>query len=149
MPLCRSVKLWNSSTAASKPDHATFRHRFVIGPLCESDLCPGKSRLYYCCTCKWMFLVCGSRVAVLDEDGTPIAGEESLRRFKTFEQGPCRVLESFTSAVIHGEPLPATLRRKSNEPVRMAPRHVFARPLRPRPVLRVLTRLREDLGRSS
>ena len=144
-----SVNFWNSGEAAPKRDFEPLRHQFVIGPLCQSDLCLGKSRLYYCCKCKWMFLVCGSKVAVLDQHGEPIVGEESRRRFSTFEEGPCPVLKSFASAAVAGEAIRATLRRNLNESVRVASRHVSVRSLRPRPVLRVLTRLREDLGRPS
>jgi hypothetical protein len=148
LPLGITVKLWKSAAAQNR-DLETLRHQFVIGPLCESDLCPGKARLYYCYRCKWTFLVCGSKVAVLDEYGKPIIGEESLRRFHTFEEGPCPVLESFASAAVADNVLHPPLRRKSDESVDLASGHISPRPRRLRPVLRVLTGLREDLGRPS
>jgi hypothetical protein len=95
-----TVKFWESSAPALKRPSRSLRHEFVIGPLCDSNLSPGKARLYYCIKCKWSFLVCGSEVAVLDEDGSPLIGKESLRRFNTFEEGPCPVLEAFVSAAL-------------------------------------------------
>jgi hypothetical protein len=85
---------------------------------------------------------------VLDEYGKPIVGEESFRRFSTFEEGPCPVLESFASAAAAANAQPS-LRRKSDESVDLASGYISARPRRFRPVLRVLTGLREDLGRPS
>lgn len=75
-----------------------MRHHFVIGPLCDSELFRRKARLYYCVRCRWSFLVCGSKLVVLDQGGNPVAGDESLRRFATFAEGPCPVLEAFASA---------------------------------------------------
>jgi len=91
-----SVNFWKDRAAASERCSRIVRHEFVIGPLCDSNLCSGKAaRLYYCTECKWRLLVSGSRVAVLDEDGSPIAGEESIN---VFEENPCPVLEAFASA---------------------------------------------------
>ena len=117
LPLPISVKLWGSRAAASRRHNRTLRHEFVIGPLYDSNLSPGKARLYYCVKCKWSFLVSGSKVAVLGEDGSPLVGEESLRRFNTFEEGPCPVLEASASAAppdVGTFRLP--LRSKSDEP---------------------------------
>jgi len=51
-------------------------------------------------------MVCRSTVAVLDDDGSPLAGDESLRRFNTLAEGPCPVLEAFVSATLaHAEAL--------------------------------------------
>jgi hypothetical protein len=72
-----------------------MRHDLVIGPLCDSVLFGRKARLYYCIRCKWSFLVCGGKVALLDEGGNPLAGDRSLGRFGTFKEGPCPVLEAF------------------------------------------------------
>jgi len=71
-----------------------MRHEFVIGPLCDSALFERKAKLYYCIQCKWSFLVCESKVEVLDEGGNPLAGDEISGRFGTFEEGPCPVLEA-------------------------------------------------------
>jgi hypothetical protein len=127
--------------AASRRHDVSLRHEFVIGPLCESDLCPGKkARLYYCIRCKWNFLVCGSKVAVLDEHGNPLLGDESLRRFDTFEGGPCPVLEEFASGAL-------LLPRKSEKHDDFATKNVSTRfgPLRP--LLRIIDCVREDSGR--
>jgi len=93
------VKIWKDRAGASKRCNMSMRHEFAIGPLCDSDLCPGKkARLYYCIECEWRLLVSGSRVAVLNEDGSLITGEESLRRFNNSEDDPCPVLEAFALA---------------------------------------------------
>ena len=139
------MSLWKSrSTPLERP--RDLRHQFVIGPLCNNSLSSDKARLYYCLKCKWMFLVCGRNVAVLDECGEPIVVEESLRRFHTFEEGPCPVLKSFAAAAaaVAANPLPL-LRRTSDECVDLASSYISPRPRRIRPVLRVLTGLREDL----
>ena len=148
MPLELSMKLWDRHAAAISRRHPNSRHAFVIGPLCSINPSTRKARLYYCRLCKWSFLVCGSKVAVLDEDGKPLVGEESLRRFSTFEEGPCPVLESFASvAVADAGRSRFSFRRKYNELSNLASRHFPTRPVRPRPGLRALNRLRENLGR--
>jgi hypothetical protein len=90
------------SPSTAGPRSMATRHEFVIGPRCQHAAFKQETRLYYCIHCKWRFLVCGSQVAVLDEDGTPLVGQESLQRFKTFEEGPCSVLEAFASAALFG-----------------------------------------------
>ena len=138
--LVSGVKFWKSHAAALTRHDSNLRHEFVIGPLCDSDLCPGKkARLYYCIRCNERFLVSGSRVAVLNEDGTPIVGEESLRRFNTFGEGPCTVLEVFASADLSST-------REFDEPGNRVARSLPAWSDHPRPLLRVLTRAREGLG---
>jgi hypothetical protein len=128
-----------------------LRHDFVIGPQRHSDLFGRPARLYYCVRCKSSFLVCGSKVAVLDEDEVPITGEESLRRFNTFGEGPCPVLEAFVSAVTaRAEALGPPSRSKYDEPGSVAPAAPIHMPpwtARPRPSLRLLTRIREDFVR--
>jgi hypothetical protein len=74
-----------------------MQHEFVIGPLCDSELFGRKARLYYCSRCKWSFLVCGSKVAVLDEGGNRLARDDSFRRFDALEESPCPVLEALAS----------------------------------------------------
>ena len=90
------MKLWAALSDALDWRETTMRHEFVIGPLCDSALFGRKARLYYCVQCKWSFLVCGSKFAVLDESGSRSNGDESSRRFVTFEK-PCPVLEAFAS----------------------------------------------------
>lgn len=70
-----------------------LRHTFAIGPLCDTYLFKRRARLYYCARCSWSFLVSGSAAAVIDAEGRPLAGEEAAKRFQSFENGPCPVLE--------------------------------------------------------
>jgi hypothetical protein len=86
----------------------TLSHNFVIGPLSEYGPLRQTGRLYYCTHCKWSFLVCGRKVAVLDDDGQAITGEESLRRFQTFVAGPCPVLETLMSDAFFGPVVPVS-----------------------------------------
>jgi hypothetical protein len=142
------VKLWQNHAAANSPRRIDSRHEFVIGPLCDSNLASPKARLYYCMRCKWSFLVSGSKVAMRDEDGEPLADEESFRRFRTFEEGPCPVLEAFAALALAAmDESPLSFRRKYNESDDLAPRHFSAWLGRPRPLFRVFSRLREGLGR--
>ena len=90
------MKLWRKRVYPERCDRS-LRHEFVIGPRCDSSLFAEKARVYYCVRCRWNFLVCRSRVAVLDERGNPLTGTESSDRFNTFEEGPCPVLEALTS----------------------------------------------------
>jgi hypothetical protein len=90
------MKLWKARSGALEWREKTVQHEFVIGPLCDSALFGRKARLYYCVQCKWSFLVCGSKFAVLDESGNRFNGDESSRRSVTFEK-PCPVLEAFAS----------------------------------------------------
>jgi hypothetical protein len=136
---------------SSSQNGLRLRHDFVIGPQRHSHLFGRAARLYYCVRCKSSFLVCGSKVAVLDEDELPITGEESLRRFNTFGEGPCPVLEAFVSAVMaRAEALRPPSRGKRVEPASLAPAALVRMPAwsaRPRPSLRLLTRMRESFGR--
>ena len=145
--LCEFMKFWtNHSSGLGRRSTAT-RHEFVIGPLCKHAVFQEKARLYYCIRCKWSFLVCGSRVAVLDEEGSSLVGKDSLCRFETFEEGPCPVLEAFVSAgSFDPGPFQAHFRRKCDESSHLAPHYVRSWSGRSRPVLRVLSRVREDLG---
>src|ERR1700693_5560401 len=123
------MKLWKDSAAATSRHRLSSRHEFVIGPLCDTSLTSRKARLYYCRLCEWRFLVCGSKVAVLDEDGNPLVGEESFRRFGTFEEGPCPVLEMFASqALSQGDNYAPLIRRKYDERSSLAPGIVPTRP---------------------
>src|SRR5271169_4127947 len=101
-----------------------LKHDFVIGPQRPSDLFGRPARLYYCIRCKWSFMVCGSTVAVLDEDGTPVIGEESVRRFNSLGEGPCPVLEAFVSAAkADADAVRPQSRTKRDEPHNPAPSH--------------------------
>ena len=141
------MNLWQHHSRAVERQPTAIRHEFVIGPLCRPSVLHQEARLYYCIRCKWSFLVCGSKVAVLDEDGSPLLGEDSLRRFKTFQEGPCPVLEAFASAAsLDIGPVASDLRKQCDESSHLASRHIRARPGRSRPMLRVLSRVREALG---
>jgi hypothetical protein len=136
------MNLWRKS--ANQQRAARLKHDFVIGPQRHNELFGRPARLYYCVRCKWSFMVCGSTVAVLDEDGSPVAGEESLRRFNTLAEGPCPVLEAFVSATLAAaDALRPPVRRRRDEPVNPAPSHIPAWSYRPRPLLYVLSRVRE------
>ena len=135
----------NTWTSAKKHGIPT-RHLFVIGPPRDANLPAVKGRLYYCYRCKWRFLVCGSKIAVLDEDGKPLFGEQALERFNTFEQGPCPVMEAFAASSVAGDLPAASSRRESDGFAGLAANHASPRPGRARPMLRLLARLRKDLG---
>jgi hypothetical protein len=140
------MNLWQNHPGAIDRPMAT-RHEFVIGPLCRHAPFQREARLYYCIRCKWSFLVCGSTVAVLDEEGRPLAGDGSLRRFQTFEEGPCPVLEAFAAAAsLDVGAIEANFRREWDGSSHLASGHVRSRPSRVRPMLRVLSRVREGLG---
>ncbi|HVB81527.1 MAG TPA: hypothetical protein VNE82_16470 [Candidatus Binataceae bacterium] len=140
------MNLWPKR--ASLPRTVPLRHDFVVGPQRHSELLLRPARLYYCIRCKWSFLVGANTIVVLDEDENPLAGEESIRRFKTFAQGPCPSLEAFVStALSDADAARARSRRKRDEPGSPAPSHFSACSARPRSVLRVLTRARGDSGR--
>ena len=117
------------------------RHAFVIGPLCKSAIFQQKARLYYCVRCKWSFLVCGGKVVVLDEDGSPLGGDGSRLRFATFEKGPCPVLEAFVSAAsFNTGPLEPQFRKECDvEPGHLAPSPLHVRSRRHRPALRAVS----------
>lgn len=144
------MKLWESHAAATAPHRANSRHVFVIGPLGDTNLSVRKARIYYCRLCDWSFLVAGSKVAVLDARGEPVIGAESLRRFSTFAEGPCPALEAFTSAALATPAQTRSVpRRRFDEIGNLASSHFRARSRRPRPLLRLLVGLRENLGRHS
>jgi hypothetical protein len=48
---------------------------------------------------QWSFLVCESKVVVLDEDGSPMNRNESSTRFNA-DEDDCPVLEAFASEVL-------------------------------------------------
>jgi hypothetical protein len=128
----------NCSSGLDRRPTAT-RHEFVVGRLSKPAELQQKARLYYCIRCKWSFLVCGSEVAVLDEDGSPLGGDGSRRRFATFEEGPCPVLEAFVSAaVLSAGASQPHFRRECDEPVDLVRGDLHTRSGRRRPVLRVL-----------
>ena len=135
------MKFWaNHSSGLDR--HATAnRHEFVIGPLCKHAVFQEKARLYYCIRCKWSFLVCGGKVVVLGEDGSPLGGDRGFRRFATFEEGPCPVLEAFVSAASFdaGPSQPQFKREDDIEMGHLVPRYLHPRSGRRRPVLHALS----------
>jgi hypothetical protein len=92
--------------------------------------------------------VSNGKVAVLDQHGSPLIGDDSSVRFKTFAEGPCPVLEVFSSAssLKPPGPLGAPFRNESPEPGHSIPAYASGWPGRPRPVLRVLSHVREDMA---
>jgi hypothetical protein len=141
------MNLWRRREKSQQA--ARLSHNFVVGPPRHSDLFGRAARLYMCARCKWRFEACGSKVVVLNDDGSPIVGEESLRRFNTFAQGPCPALEVPVSAPLTGpESLPVRSRTGQSNSRKRASLPVSIWPGRPRPLLRVLTRPRETSARS-
>jgi hypothetical protein len=139
--LGKIMNFWKNRSDGLARRLTDTRHQFVIESLCKSALFQQKARLYYCIRCEWSFLVCGRKVAVLDEDGSPLIGEESLRRFETFKEGPCPVLEAFVSAAsFNAGPLELHFRRKfESDP--LASRRAQTQSARPWPALRVVSRV--------
>jgi hypothetical protein len=76
-----------------------------------------------------------------------VGAAEGLKRFNTFAEGPCPVLEAFVSAALaDAESLGVPSRSRRDAPGRVVPKMpVWSG--RPRPALRVLTRMRESFGR--
>ena len=138
------MKLWRK-----KPQQAArLRHNFLVGPRRHSDLFGRAARLYKCVRCNWSFLVCGRRVVVLNDDGSPIVGQESLRRFNTFAQGACPVLEVPESAALTGpESLRVRSRGAQSDPLKAAFLPVSIWSGRTRPLLRVITGPRQTSAR--
>ena len=148
--LVRKMRLTLSHEALGKPYSpraatcSSVRHEFVIGPLCDSALFASKARLYYCIRCKWHFLVCGKTVVVLDGYGHPMGGPDSSTRFDTFAEGPCPELAELESRY----PIKADhFWRKSDEPGTLAAPNIPVGAGWPRPLFRIFSRLRENLGR--
>ena len=87
---------------------------------------------------------------MLDERGKPLIGSESSVRFDTFEEGPCPVLKALTSDVpseTDTESAAIAPWRNGYELGNLASSNIRLGSVRPRPLFRVFTRLREDLGR--
>jgi hypothetical protein len=142
------MKLWETHNSRPQRHAPSIRHEFVIGPLCDSELFPRKARLYYCIRCKWHFLVCEKTVVVLDGYGHPMAGADSSTRFDTFAEGPCPALAELESRYPN-EAYIVTFQpgRNSDERSSLATGNIPVGPRRPRPLFRVFSRLRENLGR--
>ncbi len=126
-----------------------LRHECVIGPLCDHPLFKRKARVYYCILCTWSFLVSGNTVVVLDENHKPVGDEEGVRRFSTFEARPCPVLEGLVEEAFGAMSTnPAIESRRNSDGCRnLATSTVPAWTRGPRPLFRIFSRLREDLGR--
>jgi hypothetical protein len=142
------MKLWERPASHLQRRASSLRHEFVIGPLCDSELFPRKARLYYCIRCKWHFLVCEKTVVVLDGYGHPMAGRDSSSRFATFAEGPCPALAGLESQYPN-EAYMANLKPGGNSDERssLATGNIPVGLGRPRPLFRVFSRLRENLGR--
>jgi len=97
--LALMMKLWKADSDAIERPQRIMQHEVVIGPLCASILFQRKARLYYCKRCTWSFLVCESKVVVLNKDGSPMNRNESSARFNADEDA-CPVLEAFASEVL-------------------------------------------------
>jgi hypothetical protein len=85
---------------------------------------------------------------VLDERGDPLTGTESSERFNTLGEGPCPVLKALAEGVpSEAETAAIAPWRNGNERRDLAAGNIRLGPTRPRPLFRVFSRLREDLGR--
>jgi len=87
------MQLMNLGSLLHRTRHIDLRHSFAIGPLCDSYLFKGQARVYYCTRCRWSFLVSNKAVAVVDDQGRPLMGEAANAQFRSFEKGPCPVLQ--------------------------------------------------------
>jgi hypothetical protein len=92
------MNLWGIHLKRLEPRSRVTRHDFAIGPVCEGGVHQRNSKLYYCIHCKWSFLVTGTKISALGENGAWLDTDESQRRLATFERGPCHVMEAFVSA---------------------------------------------------
>jgi len=134
------MDLWRK--LANPKRAARLTHDLLVGPRRHSELFGRPARLYHCARCKWSFEVCGSAVAILDEDGSPVLGEENLRRFNTLAGSASPVLEAFMSvAMADADALRPPSRSQRDEPGEFAPGHRQVLSGRPRPLLRILTRM--------
>jgi len=87
-------------------------------------------------------MVGAGRVVVLDEDGSPITGIESLRRFGSFEEGPCPVLEAFAlKSAARATAQPPQVRERQAK--RLETPRILGWPSRLRPSRRVLGTVRK------
>ena len=142
------MKFWTNHFFRPEGHAPSLRHELVIGPLCDSPLFRRKARLYYCIRCNWRFLVCEKRVVVLDQGGLPMAGTDSSNRFATFAEGPCHPLvareahDPIKAYIVHLKP-----RREIDERRSLVTGNVSVGSARSRPLCRVFSRVREDLGR--
>jgi hypothetical protein len=139
------MNLWRKR--ATSPPAARLKHNFMVGPERHSELFGRPARLYYCIRCKWSFLVCGRTVVVLDEHEMPIVGEQGVRRFNTFAEGPCPVLEASTAVAIKVDAGSPPSRSERDAPLDPAPRRVLAWSARSRLSPRALTLVRERFGK--
>jgi hypothetical protein len=106
------MKLWAASTGAVERRETFRRHELVIGPLCNSSLFRRKARLYYCNCCKWGFLVCGSKVAVLGDSDRPFSGNTNSTQFSV-DGNDCPVLEAFALEALGGDSTARTMLQRT------------------------------------
>ena len=65
---------------------------------------------------------------MLDDSGNPLVGIESAKRFSTFEEGPCPVLEAFAlEFLVEVQNTSPMCRRKSDEPINPSLRGIHPR----------------------
>ena len=150
MRLTFLMKFWESHDTRPQRRSPSLRHEFVIGPLCDTALFRSKARLYYCIRCRWHFLVSEKKVVVLDDDGHPMAGTDSSARFDTFAEGPCPALVELESRYpINAYLVYLKAERKSDGHSTLAAGNIPVGTGWPGPLFRVLSRLRENLGRQA
>jgi hypothetical protein len=73
----------------AQPVNRGRRHDFVVLRPGPRDPFGGGGLCYTCLACRWAFVVKGNRVVVLDDDGSPMSGEEARQRLDTLAMGPC------------------------------------------------------------
>jgi hypothetical protein len=139
------VNLFGHESASESS--VSLRHELVIGPLRDHFLFKEKARQYYCIRCKWTFLAGRNKVAVLDQHGSPLARDETTKRFGTFAIGPCPVLEALALEAFDNTTKSQVDESggNSNESSYRAPHHVLVRSGGFGHLLQVFNRLREDL----
>ena len=142
------MKFWEGHVSRPQRRERSFRHEFVLGPVCDSSLFRRKARLYYCVRCKWRFLVCENRVSVLDQYGKPLPAADSTKRFNTFEEGPCPALTALkTHSPIKAYIVYLRSGSKCDEPRNLATGNIPVGSSESRSVFRVPGGVRKNLGR--
>ena len=91
--------------------------------------------------------MCGSEVIVLDEQGNALAGTEGAKRFETFEEGACPVFAALAPASDEAAGTPPKSVDQPDDPADApAAANLPGTTVRPRPVLRLISRLRHDVA---
>lgn len=143
------MKFWKHRIVREEDDRS-LQHEFVIGPLCDNPLFPRPARAYYCIRCRWKFLVCGSSVLMLDERGNPLTRSEISSRFDVFDESLCPVFKALTLQIPGAAATTGWAPgRNENERGNLASGNFRVGTDSSRPCFRLLSRLRENLGRAS